>query len=135
MYDPDQISSDKSWKNEIPQAGKPRKISNLARNYDQKLPSTVMFVPNSNRGILLKKLEAMEPLMEKLSGYRVRLVESAGTPLSRLFILDLSDGRQPCVDCPVCEFHTGKGASRCKRKSKLYQSVCQVCKGRRKAAT
>ena len=66
------------------------------------------------------------PQLECLSGYKTRLVESTGTPLSKLFCLDLSDYRCHGADCPVCEYHTGKGSSHCKRKSVVYQSFCQV---------
>ena len=62
-----------------------------------------------------------------MTGYRVNYVESAGTPLSRLFSLDLSDGRCHRADCVVCEKHTKKGSSRCRRKSVVYTSCCQVC--------
>ena len=55
-------------------------------------PTTALFVPNTHEGILLKKLEQREPLLTRLSGYNIRLVESSGTPLARLFSLDLSDG-------------------------------------------
>ena len=44
-------------------------------------PFTVKFVPNSNKGMLLKKLEQIEPQFECLSGYKTRFVESAGTQL------------------------------------------------------
>ena len=91
-------------------------------------PTSVMFVPNSYGGILTKKLEQLEPMLERLCGYRVRMVEAAGTPLSRLFSLDMSDGRCHRADCHVCITHNGKGSSRCKRKSVVYLSLCQVCK-------
>ena len=47
--------------------------------------------------------------------------------LSRLFSLDLSDGRCHRADCHVCVSYKGKGSSRCKRKSIVYKSVCTVC--------
>ena len=66
-------------------------------------------------------------MLRRLSDYTITLVEASGTPLSRLFSLDLSDGRCHRADCPVCEYHTGKGPSICKKKSVIYSSICQVC--------
>ena len=57
----------------------------------------------------------------------MRLVESAGTPLSRLFSLDLSSGRCLRADCVVCELHNGNGSSKCRKKSVVYTSQCLVC--------
>ena len=48
-------------------------------------------------------------------------------PLSRLFSVDLSDGRCHRADCVVCLNHTGRGSSKCKRKSIVYKSICSVC--------
>ena len=48
-------------------------------------------------------------------------------PLSRTFCLDLSDGRCHRADCVVCKNHKGRGSSKCKRKSIVYESACMVC--------
>ena len=126
-HDPDKSNVDRSWMSEIPEKsqflGKNRRFSrpNMA-------PSSVMFVPNSHKGILIKRLEQLEPKLVRMCGYRVRLVEAAGTPLSRLFSFDMSSGKCHRVDCYVCLTHTVNGSSRCKRKSVLYSSICQVCK-------
>ena len=37
------------------------------------------------------------------------------------------DGRCHCLDCSVREHHKGPGSSKCKRKSVVYQSLCQLC--------
>ena len=58
---------------------------------------------------------------------RTTLVESGGLPLSRLFSLDLSDGRCHRADCPVCDLPSHKGPTKCKVKSIVYESACQVC--------
>ena len=87
----------------------------------------MLFVPNSHKGVLIKKLEILEPQLTRLTGYKARLVEAGGLPMSRLFSLDLSDGLCHRVDCHVCISHNGKGSSKCKRKSVVYKSICLVC--------
>ena len=87
----------------------------------------MLFVPNSNDATLLKKLEQREPLLTRMSGFKVRLVEASGVPLSRLFSLDLSSGRCQRWDCHVCRLHKGKGSSKCMRKSIVYESRCLSC--------
>ena len=67
-------------------------------------------------------------MLTRLTGYKVRLVESSGTPISRLFSLDLSTGCCHRSKCAVCLLHTGKGSSKGKRKSIVYESKCQLCK-------
>ena len=73
-------------------------------------------------------LQQLEPMLSRLSGYTTTLVEAAGTPLSRLFNLDLSDGRCHRADCLVCSGFSGRGGSRCKIKSVVYMSNCTICK-------
>ena len=48
-------------------------------------------------------------------------------PLSRLFNLDLSDGRCHRPDCAVCLGFSGNAASKCKTKSVVYRSACSLC--------
>ena len=89
-------------RDKIPSNGRKKqmKIENMVT------PSSVFFVPNSHKGILINNLKNVAPLLTRLTGYRVHLVESGGTPLSRLFSLD--SGKCHRADCPVCKSHTGK---------------------------
>ena len=114
------------WKCDVPQAM--RKFRQQRGRAASQVPSAVLFVPNSNKSILLKKLEQKEPLLARLSGYTIRLVESSGTPLSRHFSLDLSDGLCHRIDCLVCASHTGKGSSKCRKSNIVYKSTCNLCK-------
>ena len=66
-------------------------------------------------------------MLTRLSGFKVRLVESSGIPLARLFSLDFSDGQCHRIDCVVCDLHKGKGSSKCKKKSVVYESKCLAC--------
>ena len=84
----------------------------------------MLFVPNSNQSILLKRLEKKEPQLSRLYGYKVRLVEASGSPLSTMFSLDLSDGICHRIDCHVCLTHNGKGNSECRKNNIVYKSSC-----------
>ena len=75
-HNPDASTVDNSWKADVPlefKQGKQKSHSKF-RKSPQLSPSTVLFVPNSNQGILLKRLEQIEPMMTRLTGYRARLV-------------------------------------------------------------
>ena len=115
-YDPDSFVTDQSWKNDIPQNMRPlpKTHAKFGQNESKMRPTTVLFVPNSHQGALMRDLEKAEPNLAKITGYRVRLVEAGGIPISRLFSLDLSDGRCHRADCRVCLYHTGTGSSKCK---------------------
>ena len=102
--------------------------SQVVGNNHCPVPTSVLFVPNSHNGILLKRLEEKEPPLTKLSGCCVRLVESSGVPLSRLFSLDMSDGRCHRYNCLVCMSFTGKGSSKCRKNSVVYESSCTSSK-------
>ena len=115
---PGSSKSDNSWKSEIPDDLKPKSPK---LHHQPPTPQTVLFVPNSNQGILLKRLQEKEPQLMKLSGYSVSLVEASGSPLSRLFSLDLSDGRCYRADCLVCLKHTGNGSS-----IQMSQEICSL---------
>jgi hypothetical protein len=58
-------------------------------------PSTVMFVPNTRRGTLLKKMEENEERLADMTGFKGSYTEAAGTKLGRVFSLDLAKN-QPC---------------------------------------
>ena len=53
-------------------------------------PSTVMFVPNTRRGTLVKKMKLNEDRLTEMTGFKVNNVEAAGTKLGRVLSLDLS---------------------------------------------
>ena len=42
-------------------------------------PSTAMFVPNTRRGTLLKKLKEKEERLANITGFNVNYTEEAGT--------------------------------------------------------
>ena len=126
-HDPEASASDSSWRKEVPSEFKKPTPNKRFSSIPSLRPSTVLFVPNSHQGILLKKLEHAEPMLSSLTGYTCRLVESSGVPLSRLFSLDLSNRRCHRADCIVCEFHQKSSSSKCKKRSVVYESRCVSC--------
>ena len=128
-YNPSNDPLAHDWKLQIPDYLKPESsFKGKFKQSSSKIPCTsVLFVPNSNNGTLIKRLEQKEPMLTRLSGFKVRLVESSGVALSRLFSIDLSDGLCHRFDCAVCRFHNGKSGSKCKKKSIVYESRCLAC--------
>ena len=65
---------------------------------------TVLFVEHTPGGALAKKLREVLSSIEHILGFRIRVVERAGTPLGRLFPLTqlwegAQCGREGCVTC------------------------------------
>ena len=89
--------------------------------------STVMQVPSSSDGRLLKALASIDPRLAKCSNYQVKLVERSGKPLSWLFSKDFSDGKCSRSDCHVSSNTDLKGPSLCKVPDVVYESVCVLC--------
>ena len=65
-YVPGTSQIDQSWKNQVPEYAKPSEKSKIRGKFKQKsqflAPSTVLFVPNTNGGVLLENLEKIEPM-------------------------------------------------------------------------
>ena len=95
--------------------------------------STVMQVPSSKDGRLLKMLAKAEPRVAKICGYQVKFVERSGKQLSKLFPRDL--GATDCfrMDCAVCQSNTGKGSALCQVKSVVYTGTCRLCNDKHKS--
>ena len=79
-------------------------------------------------GLLAKRLQEVEDRLAKASGYRLRMVELSGTPLSRLLPntnpwAGQQCGRGSCYTCGQGEEHIQD----CKRRNILYESSCTLC--------
>ena len=94
-----------------------------------------MFVPYTVNSQLTKQLRNAEDQLDKLTGYRLKIVERAGAKLEDL--LTRSDpwagmecGRKMCLLCKTKE-HTNKNrAQDCTKRSCVYEMWCGVCKDR-----
>ena len=89
--------------------------------------TSVLMVPSSKDGVLLKELAKVEPRLAKSTKYQVKLVEKSGKPLSGLFSTSISSGKCYRLDCAPCNNPKVKGPSMCKVKNVVYESVCTTC--------
>ena len=93
---------------------------------------TVIFVPQTANSQLAKMLREEEKTLERMTGYRVKYVEKAGTSIGNL--LCKSDhwvgrlcGRKECLLCYTKE-KTGQNLSQsCTKRNVVYVTWCQVC--------
>ena len=71
--------------------------------------STVMFIPSTRGGLLTSMMRERETEMSRTTRFRVKMQESGGIQLARLFSTDLAKG-QPCgrQDCQPCEGSMGR---------------------------
>ena len=89
---------------------------------------TVLQVPNSKNGVLLKNLIKAEDNLALISGYNVKMVEQSGVQLSRIFP-GMPSSTKKChwTDCPVCSESNVKGASGCRISNIVYEGECIDC--------
>ena len=89
---------------------------------------SVMFVPRSEKGELLKRLKEEESKLADLTGYRVRLVERSGTQLSRILCQRNPWAGEDCSrpDCLVCGDGEAGGGD-CRRRNITYITTCITC--------
>ena len=87
-----------------------------------------MFVDNTRRGLLAKKFREEEKRLGRMTGYNVRVAETAGMALSILLPSTNPWGAGDCgrQDSPVCEQEDEKRQN-CKQRNILYESCCQIC--------
>ena len=106
-----------------------RKVKAINKDYVTRLEqTTVMFVPNTKGSILLKRLQAMEDEMAKLTGFRIKFQEAGGIQLCRMFRKNLARD-QLCgrVKCWPCKSIKEGATKKCKQRSILYESSCVLC--------
>ena len=61
--------------------------------------STVIFVPNTKIGKLVKKLREREEFMKELTGFGIKFQEAGGSQLRNSFSLELRKGKQCGREC------------------------------------
>ena len=89
---------------------------------------SVLFVDNTAGGELAKRLQEAERDMGIATGYRVRVTESAGTPLGMLLPCTNPWGNADCGrgDCVPCA-QPDERRMNCKKRNILYENRCTVC--------
>ena len=91
-------------------------------------PISVLFMDNTKGGLLSRKLQEADNRLSLMTNYRVRVVESAGTALSRLLPSTNPWGTGDCgrQDCITCK-QQDDPIQNCKKRSILYENRCVVC--------
>jgi hypothetical protein len=89
---------------------------------------TVLFVDQTPGGVLAKRLQRVEDNLAKITGYRVRVTETAGTQLCRVLPNTNPWSGMDCMreDCYPCS-QGGEKLQNCKKRNILYESICQLC--------
>ena len=91
---------------------------------------SVMFVQRTEGGKLIDALRREEHVIAERAGYRVKLVEKAGSKLTQLLTRSDPFGGQPCerMDCPPCASKslTGK-VFPCWKTNLTYKATCLRC--------
>ena len=89
--------------------------------------TTVMFVPSTKGGLLARMLKESEMEMARITKFRMKIQESGGIQLARLFSTDLARGkhcgREDCQPCGMSE----ESKTNCKQQNVLYESRCGLC--------
>ena len=89
---------------------------------------SVMFIDNTGGGELARRLQEAESDLGNATGYRVRIVESAGSPLGMLLPSTNPWGpanceRQDCVPCAQGD----ETRLDCRKRNLLYENRCELC--------
>ena len=86
--------------------------------------NTVVFIPPTPNSELKKELQAVADKAEEEGGFKIRLVERAGTKLQHL--LPGMDNQAPCQE-PKCFLHQSGGKGDHRAESVVYRGDCMTC--------
>ena len=106
-----------------------KKVSRRPARKPQRIKTTtVMFIPSTRGGVLLRLMQDNEERLAPITQFRIRYLEAGGRKLGEFFSTDLGRGlhcgRQECHCCNT----GGENRPNCKSQSILYESVCELCK-------
>ena len=89
---------------------------------------SVLFVEQNKAGELARRLQKAEQDLGEKTGYKIRIVENAGTQLKRVFPSTNPWGTRDCsrLDCVICN-QGDEDIQDCKRMNILYENKCTVC--------
>ena len=95
-------------------------------------PTAVMFCPYTHGSELAKKLREAEEYMEKMSGYKLKIVEEGGEKIKD--ILHGSNpwkgedcGREGCWLCRTKQMTDKNKKQDCTKRSCVYETWCETC--------
>ena len=92
----------------------------------------VLFVPHTEGSCLAKALRELENMLEKMTGYRIKIQERAGEPLERILTKSNPWAGKDCEreNCLLCatKIMTGKNiAQDCHKRNTTYETWCHTC--------
>ena len=114
-----------NWRHLIPKSwsgDKPKQFSTPGMKY-----TSVMYVPSTKDGRLLKMLARAEPRISKITGYQVKYIEKPGKKLSKFFSREKSENVCHREDYGVCINSDTKKPSMCQVKGVVYSGMCLSC--------
>ena len=94
---------------------------------------SVLFVPRTEGGELIKRLRKKEAELAEITEYRVKLVERSGTQIRKILCKKNPFAGQNCFReyCMICK-EGGKGD--CRRRNITYKTSCNNCRERNAAS-
>ena len=98
---------------------------------DSNKVKAVLFVPRTSRGELAKRIREKEIELEKVTGFRFKVVERAGTNLEKILHKSNPWAGKDCgrVKCLLCETK-GKSDEQpqsCSKRNTVYKITCEEC--------
>ena len=103
-----------------------------------RLPLTipVLFVDHTPGGELAKRIQKVEDRLAGMTGYRVRVTETAGSQLFRILPNTNTWKGSDCQrgNCYTCSQGDEKLVD-CKQRNILYKTICQVCNSEEEGAS
>ena len=90
---------------------------------------TVIFVPTTPNGELAMKVRKVVQEEERRINIKVRVVETAGTPLRQKLVRTDLAANKPCrqQDCLLCITGEGNSSTSHHRSGALYKGSCKLC--------
>ena len=124
-YNESEIIKKTRWRQNVPKGwsgSKPDQYSVPGMQF-----SSVMYIPSSSNGRLLKMLAKSEPRLAKITGYQIKFIEKPGRNLSNLFSKEVSETKCYRESCAVCVNSDPEKPSKCQMKGVVYFGICSLC--------
>ena len=113
-----------------------RKVCNTRNVYTETESETVMFVPSTPRGELVKAMKEADTNFRKGTRIKpIKFVERAGLSLSDMLVDSNPWGDQECgrKGCFICR-GVKRGIRNCMKEGVVYNITCEECKSKEKKA-
>ena len=95
-----------------------------------KKTAAVLFIENTKEGKLAQNIREVLERLEGMLGYKIKVVERAGTPLRLMFPLSKVGEGKECgrEDCTTCTQESrSETLPPCNKRSVLYENICTKC--------